>query len=118
MPDGPTTTLEYFPDRRGTDSSAVAMMVFALPLMVAALLGGLGWGALALPGAAATALFMWMQNRRRKKRPQAVLRVENGRVSVEVADPHMFLKLAFDDLHDVTLDTKTIQRVQENLRSG
>jgi hypothetical protein len=118
MADVTPGTLEYFPAHRGADSSVVAWTVFVLPLLVAAFLAVAGAQDFALVGAAATALFMWLRKRRQRKRPQAVLHVENGRLRVQGADGHEVLNVTLEELHDVTLDTKTIQRVQENLRSG
>jgi hypothetical protein len=111
-------TLEYLPAHRRSDSSATAAFIFVLPLLVAAVLAIVGAQDFALLGAAATALFMWIRMRRRRNRPEAVLRIENGRLRAYGADSHELLNIALDQLDDVTLDTRTIQRVQENLRSG
>jgi hypothetical protein len=111
-------TLEYLPAHRGSDSSAAVAFIFVLPLLVAAVLAIVGARDFALPGAAVTALFMWIRMRRRRNRPQAVLRIEDGRLRVYGADSQELLNVALDQLDNVTLDTRTIQRVQENLRSG
>jgi len=59
-----------------------------------------------------------MRRRRRHKRPQAVFHVENGRVRVVGADSRDLLNVPLDDLRNVVLDTRTIQRVQENMSTG
>src|SRR5262249_7409733 len=92
--------------------------VFALPLLVASLLAVTGAQNLALPGGAATALLMWLRRRRLRKRPQAVLHVDNGRLRVHGVDTREHLNVPLDEVLNVMLDTKTIQRVQENLSSG
>lgn len=116
MTDSPNS-LEYFPERRGTESSAVAMYILIAPLMVAILISFFS-PTLAWPGAGLTAIWMLLRRRRQRTTPHAVLRVLNSRLTVADATSKVVLDIPLEDLLNVSLDTKTIQKVQENMRSG
>ncbi len=113
-----TNVLEYFPARRGTDSSAVAIYALFGPLIIAVFLAELGFGNLALFGAVAFWIFLWNRHRQRKHRPQAVLRIHGGRLRVFDARERLMVDTSLDELLNVALDTKTIQSVQENSGSA
>jgi hypothetical protein len=116
MTDSPDS-IEYFPERRRTDSSAIAIAVFLAPLFVAMGLAIVSPD-LALPGAALTAFGMWLRKRRQRSKPHAVICVRNSRIRVTDANAKVVVDASFDDLLKVSLDTKSVQRVQESMRSG
>jgi hypothetical protein len=110
--------LEYFPELPRVESSAVAWYVIVLPFVVAMAASALiapGW---ALPLAGLTMFVLWRRDRAARKRPHRTLRVAESRLFVTDADGRLLLKVKLSRLRDVTLDTKTIQKVQENLSSG
>ncbi len=109
--------LEYFPEKQRTDSSAIAWFQFVFPLLVGAMLLAVlpSW---ALPGAVAAALCLWWWRRQRKKLPHMTLRIESGSLTVHNAHGTVVFDATLDELDDVMLDTKTIERVQENMSSG
>jgi hypothetical protein len=110
-------TLEYFPERPRTNSSAIAWYMFVSPLFVAVLVGIVApnW---ALPAAGLTAFLFWYRRRKALTHPLKVLTVRNGRLIVCDARGDELLNTPLDQLENVSLDTKTIQKVQENLSSG
>ncbi len=114
----PSNVLEYVPERRGTDSSAVAIYTLILPLLLAVVLGIVGSPELALPAAAGMAIFMWRHRRRRKVRPAAILEVVDGRLLVIGEKRVILLDTKLENVLNVLLDTKTIERVQENAGSA
>jgi hypothetical protein len=112
-----TNILPYFPERPRTDSSAVAWYVFVSPLLVAFAVGMFA-ARFALPAALATAFVLWYRQRRLRKLPQAVLTVSQARLIVTNVAGRTLLDVPLEELDDVALDTKTVQKVQESLTSG
>ncbi len=110
--------IAYFPHQLRTDSSAVAIYGLMLPLFVMALFALLGLADWALPAGAGTGLYMLYRHRRAKSRPAAVLEVSDGRLRVTNADRYVLLEASFAEVLDVSLDTRTIQRVSENTNSS
>lgn len=113
-PDKLEPELSYFPEGKRSRSSAAAYYGPMLPIMVggalAALIGS-AWGILL--GAAAIGGWFYWQRRRAKVVPRATLRVVSGRLHLSgPAFPHP-VAMDLDDLLDVYLDTKAIQRVQD-----
>ncbi len=95
----------------GTKPSMAVFQIFALPLLVAAIMSvtispnaGLG----GLVGSAIILIYLW----KRKKTPDTVLRVESGAVQV-LRRGRMKARFSLTELTNVRLDIKTIQRVQE-----
>jgi hypothetical protein len=107
--------LQYFPEGGRHTSSVAAYYALLLPLFAgmgaAMLTQSAGVGLLA---ALATAGWKYWQRRRARTTPRAVLRVLHGRL--HLSGPAFPAPIACDlsELLDVYLDTKTIQRVQEN----
>ncbi len=114
----PSNRLEYVPERRGTDSSAVAIYTLIFPLLLVVVLGIVGLPELALPAAAGMAIFMWRHRRRRNVRPAAILEVVDGRLLVIGEKRVILLDTKLENVLNVLLDTKTIERVQENAGSA
>jgi len=116
MSDEPKT-LEYFPERPRIESSAIAWYAFLIPggVIVAVGLFAPDW---ALPAGVTAALVMWYRRRRLLKRPHATLRVKDGHLIVTDARSQAIFSKGLDELYNVTLETKTIQKVQENMSSG
>ena len=110
-------TLEYFPERPRIESSAAAWYAFLIPGMVVVAVGVFApsW---ALPAGVMAALAMWYRHRQLVKRPHATLSVQNGHLIVTDARSHAIFSKGLDELLNVTLETKTIQKVQENMSSG
>jgi hypothetical protein len=109
--------LEYFPEKPRRDSSVAAWYVFISPFLVAMAVGLIApnW---ALPCAVLAGFTLWYRRRRILKRPQATLRVANSRLLVVDAKGRQLLEIGLEELANVTLDTKSIQMVQENISSG
>jgi hypothetical protein len=105
---------EYFAQPTGA-----LPVIGCLPVLssgaVAALLGIANLAAYALPAAGLTFAGLWWHNRQQRKRPQATLSIEDSRLRVEGHDGRERLYVPLTELLDVELDTKTIQRVQDNL---
>ncbi|WP_394824843.1 hypothetical protein [Pendulispora albinea] len=93
--------------------SLVALQGVPLAALIGAVLSASAGQVAGLVGmvvSAATAAGVWRWQRRQNAE-QVVLRVEHGRVEVCANGSKAWIRL--DDLMDVTLDTKTIQRVQD-----
>ncbi len=95
----------------GTKPSMAIFQLFAVPLVVAAIMSaaispnaGLG----GLIGSAIILVYLW----KRKKTPDTVLRVESGAVHVLKRGKER-ARFSLTELTNVRLDIKTIQRVQE-----
>ena len=108
---------EYFTQPSGARMNSIGCAVVIVPVGVAALFGLL-LPSLALPAAALTAAAMWWRSRRQVARPQATLWIEESRLRVLDRDSREILNVRLKHLLEVELDTKTIQRVQDNLDSG
>ena len=108
------TELAYFPEQSRADSSAVAWIQFIIPLLFAIAIAILGFPQLALAGAAAVVIVQWVRRKRRRSQPHAILLVESDTVSIRWTQGKEPFRVVLDDLLNVTLDTKEIQRVQEN----
>lgn len=110
-----TAELEYFPEGSRHTSSVAAYYGLLLPLFV-----GMGVAMLArsapagLVAALGTAGWKYWQRRRARSTPRAVLRVLRGRLHLSGAAFVQPVACDLNQLLDVYLDTKTIQRVQEN----
>jgi len=113
-----SNVLEYYPTRPRDGSSASAWFVFVLPVFAAIAAAQLFGGAWGLPSGVLVAGLIWYRRRRANSVPQAIIRVDGGVLIVTNADRKEILRVAVGDLEEVTLDTKTIQKVQENMASG
>jgi hypothetical protein len=71
-----------------------------------------------IPAAGLVAVFIWYIARGQRKQPGATLSVEDSLLVVVDAAGHELLHVPLDELEEVALDTKTIQRVQESITSG
>jgi hypothetical protein len=109
--------LEYFPEEQRHHSSAIAWYVFISPLLVAIFIALIepDWS---IPGALVATVVLWYHLRRQRKRPGATFKVEDSHLVVLDAAGHDLVRVTLDDLEEVALDTKTIQRVQENVSAG
>jgi hypothetical protein len=109
--------LEYFPEQPVTDSSAIAWYTIISPVIVAMLVATF-LPNLALPAAGLTVFVLWYRRRSVKALPQSVLTIRNAQLLVSDGSGRQLLDVPLAELEDVSLDTKTIQKVQENLSSG
>jgi hypothetical protein len=109
--------LEYFPEQPRHHSSAIAWYVIISPILLALVVAIIepDW---AIRSAILGAIALWYLSRGQRKRPQATFKVEDSHVVVIDAKGEELLHVTLDELDEVTLDTKTIQRVQENVSSG
>lgn len=117
MSDPIPTALEYFPEVPRTDSSAQAWFVYAMPLLVVVVIS-MFYPPGALLGGAFAFFLLWLRKRAAKKLPHARLEIREGRFLVFDRKEHPIVDVPLDGLLEVSLDTKTIQKVQENLSSG
>jgi hypothetical protein len=108
---------EYFTQPSGARMNAIGCFVVLVPAGVA-LLFGLVLPSYAVPAAALTAIAMWWRSRRQVSRPQATLCIEESRLRVLDRDSREILNIPLKALLEVELDTKTVQRVQDNLSGG
>jgi len=109
--DPPPMDLVYGGEMTGTKPSMAAFQLFAVPLVVAAILSvavSPNVGLAGLIGSAIILIYLW----KRKKTPDTVLRVESGAVHV-LRRGKMTARFSLTELANVRLDIKTIQRVQE-----
>ncbi len=105
---------EYLPEAPrvgGTGAPSCLMML----LPGAAVIGvggflGTNWG---LAAAVLTILVMAYRSRRKREPAHARLQTDSGRLVVTNARAELIVNLNLDDLDDVALDTRTVQRVQE-----
>jgi hypothetical protein len=101
-------------DESRSGSQIALFQYFGLPILAGLALGaftGSTGGLLGLLGGAGYSAWSW---RGRKKAGGAVLRVDDGVLSVTVRGPkERNERLRLDDLANVTLDIKTIERVTE-----
>lgn len=112
-----STRLEYFPEGRRIESSAVAWYVFIAPFFVVVVVG-LVERRLAWPAGLITAVWLYFPGRKRRRAPHVVLEAIDGRLIVTDKKGSRILDVSMDEVTNVTLDTRTIQKVQENLSSG
>ncbi|MEZ4439670.1 MAG: hypothetical protein R3B72_11310 [Polyangiaceae bacterium] len=107
------TELEYRPEGQRAGSTVEAVLPISSTLVVAALLGAVAPD-YALPGAALVGLGWWWHRRQSKKLPHCTLRVRDGRLAVIDRLGRVLVDEALDDVLEVELDTKTVEKVTEN----
>ncbi|HHH11509.1 MAG TPA: hypothetical protein ENK23_05480 [Sorangium sp.] len=109
--------LEYFPEKQKAHSSVEAWVPIGAAVLVWVLLSVMfpGW---ALPLAIGIAAGWWQWRRTRRQRPHMTFTIQNGRLLVVDRHEHVVFECALEELDDVMLDTKTIQRVKEDMSSG
>ncbi len=108
---------EYFVQPVGARAPAVGCLAIVVSAAVAALFGIFELTAYALPAGALTFAGLWWNNRRQAARPHARLSIEGSYLRLVEGEARERLYVPLDDLLDVELDTKTIQRVQDNVRA-
>ena len=119
--DGPEATalgvLEYRPEHVRHHSAATPLYVFIAPVLVALFFAFIDatWS---ITGAALTAVALWYVARRRQKPQGARLKIVDSRLLVVDAAGTELLDIPLHELEDVTLDTKTVQRVQLGISTG
>jgi hypothetical protein len=111
--DGTSKTLRYFPEQRGIDSSVVGVYFILVPAMVGVVIAVIGLPELSIPGVFAAVAVLWYRSRS-PTTPHAVLEVEASQLRVVRGESELLLEVPLEELLDVSLDSKTIQRVQEN----
>ena len=113
------TELRYFPEGKRHSSSMTAYWGMLAPAFVgggvAALTHSVPWG---LAAAGATILYARWKRQRERVVPRAVLQVVDGKLRLSGPAFQVSRTYPLEDLLDVYLDTRTIQRVQENTSSG
>lgn len=118
MDEPSANVLSYFPERQRLGSPSAtwsAIVVPGLVTVVVSAAAGLGWGALS--GALVVA-YLWRQHRRTKVPAQATFRVDDGRLSITNAGGWDLVDGSLDELRDVVLDTKIVQKFQEDTLAG
>jgi len=108
--------LEYFPEQARHQGSAIAWY-FVAPVLVALCVAFIKpkW---TVPSAVLAVIVLWFYSRRRRKLPGATFTIESSNLIVVDAAGHELLSVTLDELEEVTLDTKTIERYQESVSSG
>jgi hypothetical protein len=107
--------LAYFPERQRHTSSVTAMYALMMPMLAGAAAAAVFQsGSIGLVAAGLSLGWLYWKRRRSKLVPRAKLRVQGDvlYLSGPAFSPPISLQLG--ELLDVYLDTKTIQRVQEN----
>jgi hypothetical protein len=108
--------LEYFPEQAGNRSSSTAsIFIYSL---IAALFVAFIEPKWSIPAAALVAVFIWFSARRQRQQPGATLSVEDYHLVVVDTAGQELLHVPLDELHEVTLDTKTVQPVQQGVTTG
>jgi hypothetical protein len=105
--------LHYVPELRRSNTSAVIGFVAFPPLIGFMLISWIGFPNLGIPAALAVGAAMYIVRRRLATIPVATLSAANGMLRVEgprSSDEHA---IRLEDLLEVSLESKTIQRVQE-----
>jgi len=107
-------TLAYIPEQPSLRSSIPISFAVVPPLLgwavVSLITGSGGWG---LVGGVAGLAWHYWSRRRAAARPQAILRVAGKNLHLSGPAFPRPLTVPLDDLLDVYLDTKTIQRLRE-----
>jgi len=113
--DGAVNELSYFPEGQRHSSSVTAVFQFAGPALLAAatVLITRSVPVALLVGGAGVVWHLW-KRRRARVVPRAKLRVEGGVLHLSGLAFSSPIALPLSELLDVYLDTKTIQRIQEN----
>jgi hypothetical protein len=107
--------LSYFPEAERHTSSVTAMYALLMPMLAAAAVAAIFQSAPAgLFAAGASLGWVYWKRRRAKVVPRAKLRVDGAFLHLSGPAFPSAISLQLDQLIDVYLDTKTIQRVQEN----
>ncbi len=109
-----TRELEYFPEQSRSDSSAVAWIQLIAPIFVAIPVAILGYPKWALLGALLAIVIPWIRRKRRKISAHAILRIDETTLHITWSRTGEQFSVPLNDLLNVALDTKEIQRVQEN----
>ena len=113
--DDVSSELSYFPEAERHSSSVTAMYALFMPVLSASAASAVfRSGRVGLLAAGVSLGWVYWKRRRAKVVPRAKLRVDNDvlHLSGPAFSPPISLQLG--QLLDVYLDTKTIQRVQEN----
>jgi len=108
---------EYFAQPTGT-RAVIGCLPLLVSCAVAALFGILDLTAYALPAAGLTLGALWWRGRRQLALPQATLSIAGSRLRIVDRDARELLFMPLDELLEVELDTKTIQRVEDNASAG
>jgi hypothetical protein len=109
------TMLAYHPQRRGDGSSMKGWFTAILPSLLAGVgVGVLGAGELVVPTMLGTGLGLWVVRKRAKAKPAAVLHLAGHTLRAVGPTGREIMEVHLDDLVDLTLDTKTIEMVQES----
>jgi hypothetical protein len=108
----------YFPERQRLGSPASTWVAILLPTIATLLVGmaaGIMWGAMA---GFALAAYLWVEHRRTKPQAQATFRIDDQRLVVTNAAGWDVLDASLEELEEVVLDTKTIQKFHEDTSGG
>jgi preprotein translocase subunit Sec61beta len=110
--------LQYFPEGSRHHSSPTPRYVFVAPVLVALVVAFVESRWL-IHSAILAAVVLWIYSRRRqKKRPWATFTIEGSELVVRNGIGDELLRGPLNEVEDVTLDTKTIERVQATMSSG
>lgn len=104
---------EYAPIHRQAMVSAGPAMIVTLPIMVGAIVAGVGFPIAGVIAAVGAGFGLWWFHKRSKTRGRVRLSVHKGSLLVMWADRAEGDEIRLRDLLDVALDTKTIERIQD-----
>ncbi|HEX6272749.1 MAG TPA: hypothetical protein VFZ53_06915 [Polyangiaceae bacterium] len=107
-----TDVLHYLPEAQRTRSSAIAIYTLMAPLFAGMAVAAFGYGEVALPTIFVTALAMYLYRRHDRSTPYITLQVTSGVLHLK-GRGHPGATIRLEDLHDVSLDSKSVERVQE-----
>lgn len=111
------SVFEYFVEPGNTRSSVIGVYAVLTPMFVGVLVAVIGLPNFAVPAVLLTAFGMWWYRRRQRKLPRARLVIHDSRLRVVDRSSRVLFHVPLSELLEVELDTKTIQRVQENTRA-
>lgn len=105
--------LPYVPERPHVRSAVIIGPLSAIPIGAGVLVALAGFPAFSLPAMVAVAIWMYRRHKRVATTPTYTLRVEGGNLHIHAAGARVPRTVRLDDLLEVSLDSKTVERLQE-----
>jgi hypothetical protein len=110
-----TDVLHYLPEAQRTRSSAIAVYTLIAPLFAGVAVAAFGYGELGLPVIFITGMAMYLYRRYDRSTPYITLQVASGVLHLKGRGYPGATEIRLADLYDVSLDSKTVERVQESV---
>jgi hypothetical protein len=103
----------YMPIHREALNSAAPGCIAFVPIGVGIIIAGLGFPIVALIGAIATGVGLWVFFKKNRNRGRVLFTCDDGYVMIQWLGSSMGDQLSLGELDDIVLDTKTIERIQD-----